>query len=77
MSPSKPSITSSEQEALHRLLNVHFLHEMCWYPKSEAHLMLQTRTRVLDGTPRTRFQSWNPGLFNAANINQAMERKAA
>ncbi len=39
--------------------------------------MLQTRTRVLDGTLRTRFQSWYPGLFNAANTNQAMERTAA
>ena len=25
--------------------------------------MLQTRTRVFDGTFRTRFQSWCPGLF--------------
>ena len=35
--------------------------------------MLQTRTRVLDGTLRTRFQSWYPGLFNAANTDQEIE----
>ena len=39
--------------------------------------MLQTGTRVLDGTLGTKFQSWYPGLFNVANSNQAMERKAA
>ena len=39
--------------------------------------MLQTRTRVLDGTLRTRFLSWYSGLFNAANTNQALERTAA
>ena len=35
--------------------------------------MLQTRTRVLDGTLRSRFQSWHPGLFNAVNTNQEIE----
>ncbi len=50
--------------------------QMRW-SKSGAHLMLQTRTRVLDGTLGTKFQSWYPGLFNAANSNQAMERTAA
>lgn len=34
-------------------------------------------TRVLDGTLRTRFQSWHPGLFNPANSNQAMDRMVA
>ena len=32
---------------------------------------------VLDGTLGTKFQSWYPGLFNAASTNQAMERTAA
>ena len=50
--------------------------QMRW-SKSGAHLLLQTRTRVLDGTLRTKFQSWYPGLFNAANSNQEMERAAA
>ena len=35
--------------------------------------MLQTRTRVLDGTLRTRFQSWYPGIFNVANTDQEIE----
>ena len=50
--------------------------QMRW-SKSGAHLMLQTRTRALDGTLRTRFQSWHPDLFNPANSNQAMERSVA
>ena len=46
--------------------------QMRW-SRSGAHLMLQTRTRVLDGTLRTRFQAWYPGLFNAANTDQEIE----
>ena len=46
--------------------------QMRW-SRSGAHLMLQTRTRVLDGTLRTRFQSWYPGLFRAANTDQEIE----
>ncbi len=46
--------------------------QMRW-SRSGAHLMLQTRTRVLDGTLRARFQSWHPGLFNAANTDQEIE----
>ena len=46
--------------------------QMRW-SRSGAHLMLQTRTRVLDGTLRTRFRSWYPGLFNAANTDQEIE----
>ena len=45
--------------------------------KGRRHLMLQTGTRVLDGTLRTRFQSWYPWLFNAANTNQDMKNAAA
>ena len=50
--------------------------QMRW-SKLGAHLMLQTRTRVLDGTLRTRCQSWHPGLFNPANSNQAMDQMVA
>ena len=50
--------------------------QMRW-SKSGAHLLLQTRTRVLDGTLRTKFQSWHPGLFNAANTDREIERGAA
>ena len=46
--------------------------QMRW-SRSGAHLMLQTRTRVLDGTLRTRFRSWYPGLFYAANTDQEIE----
>ena len=37
--------------------------QMRW-SKRGAHLMLQTRTRVLDDTLRVKFQSWYPGLFH-------------
>jgi hypothetical protein len=30
--------------------------------KTGAHLMLQTRTRTPDGTLRTKFQQWYPGM---------------
>ena len=35
--------------------------------------MLQNGTHVLDGTLTTRFQSWYPGHFNAANTDQEIE----
>lgn len=35
--------------------------QMRW-SKQGAHLMLQTRTRTLDGTLRTKFEHWYPGL---------------
>ena len=34
--------------------------------KSGVHLMLQTRTRVLDGTLKSKFNNWSPGLYNGA-----------
>ncbi|MGP6158821.1 MAG: hypothetical protein ACLPYS_15170 [Vulcanimicrobiaceae bacterium] len=41
--------------------------------KTGAHLLLQTRTRTLDGTLRPLFESWYPGLANgnAARADQA------
>ncbi|SDQ37430.1 ISKra4 family transposase [Pseudovibrio sp. Tun.PSC04-5.I4] len=35
--------------------------QMRW-SKTGAHLMLQTRTRTLDGTLRTKFRQWYPGM---------------
>ena len=35
--------------------------QMRW-SKRGAHLMLQTRTRTLDGTLRSKFEQWYPGL---------------
>jgi hypothetical protein len=35
--------------------------QMRW-SKTGAHLMLQTRTRTLDGTLRAKFQQWYPGM---------------
>jgi hypothetical protein len=35
--------------------------QMRW-SKQGAHLMLQTRTRTLDGTLRKKFEQWYPGL---------------
>jgi hypothetical protein len=36
---------------------------MQWTPR-RAHLLLQTRTRTLDGTLRSMFERWYPGLAN-------------
>ncbi len=46
--------------------------QMQW-TKRGAHLLLQTRTRALDGTLRPLFERWYPGLANnnAANCQQA------
>ena len=38
--------------------------QMRW-SKLGAHLMLQTRTRTLDGTLRTKFEQWYPSMKNA------------
>ena len=35
--------------------------QMRW-SRGGAHLMLQTRTRALDGTLREKFEQWYPGL---------------
>ena len=43
--------------------------QMRW-SKSGAHLMLQTRTRVLDGTLKSKFNNWYPGLFNVRDTDQ-------
>ena len=46
--------------------------QMQWSPRG-AHLLLQTRTRTLDGTLRSTFERWYPGLANdnAEDVNQA------
>ena len=36
-----------------------------------AHLMLQTRTRTLDGTLRAKFEQWYPGMNSSGNIRMA------
>ena len=50
--------------------------QMRW-SKPGAHLMLQTRTRVLDDTLRERFQSWYPALFNVQNVDHTEHDLAA
>jgi hypothetical protein len=47
--------------------------QMQWTPRG-AHLLLQMRTRALDGTLRPLFERWYPGL---ANDNAADGRQAA
>ena len=42
--------------------------QMRW-SKRGSHLMLQTRTRVLDETLRAKFHSWYPGLFHVRNAD--------
>jgi hypothetical protein len=46
--------------------------QMQWTPRG-AHLLLQTRTRALDGTLRAMFERWYPGLANdnAPNTERA------
>lgn len=44
--------------------------QMRW-SKRGAHLMLQTRTRVLDGTLRTKFEQWHPALKPSSEIAMA------
>src|SRR5215831_2361791 len=49
--------------------------QMQWTPRG-AHLLLQTRTRTLDGTLRPLFERWHPGLVtNHASVE--VERAAA
>ena len=48
--------------------------QMRWTKKG-AHLLLQTRTRTLDGTLRHKFEQWYPGL--AANDDQSEVAEAA
>jgi len=49
--------------------------QMQW-TKRGAHLLLQTRTRTLDGTLRSLFEEWYPGLAND-NANGAAQMVAA
>jgi hypothetical protein len=49
--------------------------QMQW-TKRAAHLLLQTRTRTLDGTFRTLFKRWYPGLAND-NADSATQAVAA
>ena len=37
---------------------------MQWTKRGGAHLLPQTRTRTLDGTLRSLFEEWYPGLAN-------------
>ncbi len=49
--------------------------QMQW-TKRGAHLLLQNRTRTLDGTLRPLFERWHPGLAND-NGNKAAQANAA
>jgi hypothetical protein len=49
--------------------------QMQW-TKRGAHLLLQTRTRTLDGTRRSPFEEWYSGLAND-NANGAAQAVAA
>lgn len=44
--------------------------QMRW-SKNGAHLMLQTRTRTLDGTLRGKFEQWYPGMKSASPVKLA------
>jgi hypothetical protein len=49
--------------------------QMQWTRRG-AHLLLQTRTRTLDGTLRSTFERWYPGLANE-NVDHAFQAEAA
>ena len=49
--------------------------QMQWTPRG-AHLLLQTRTRTLDGTLRQTFERWYPGLANDNGAEPAQARAA-
>ena len=49
--------------------------QMQW-TKRGAHLLLQTRTRVLDGTLRPLFEKWYPGLANDNSAEAALAEAA-
>jgi hypothetical protein len=41
------------------------------WSKRGAHLMLQTRTRALDGTLRVKFEQWHPTLKPSSETEMA------
>ncbi len=49
--------------------------QMQW-TRTGAHLLLQTRTRTLDGTLRSAFERWYPGMAND-NADQARQAQVA
>jgi hypothetical protein len=49
--------------------------QMQW-TKRGAHLLLQTRTRTLDGTLRPLFEKWYPGLANDSSVETAQAEAA-
>jgi hypothetical protein len=44
--------------------------QMQWSRRG-AHLLLQTRTRTLDGSLRAAFEHWYPGMMNDNNKDQS------
>ncbi|TWG92117.1 hypothetical protein L598_005000000180 [Mesorhizobium sp. J18] len=50
--------------------------QMRW-SKEGAHLLLQTRTRALDGTLRGKFEQWYPGLAANNPVHQLETPRAA
>jgi hypothetical protein len=57
--------TGVVESAVHQVVNKRFVkqHQMRWTPRG-AHLVLQTRTRVLNGELRQTFQHGYPGMQN-------------
>ena len=50
--------------------------QMQW-TKCDAHLLLQIRTRALDGTLRPLFERWYPGLANDNTAGATVQAAAA
>ena len=49
--------------------------QMRW-TRCGAHLLLQTRTRALDGTLRPMFERWYPGLVNDNQVGNRSESRS-
>lgn len=68
-------ISSAFVEAtVNAVISKHFAkrQQMQWTPRG-AHLLLQIRTRTLDGTLRPLFESWHPGLANDNDVTSQTE----
>jgi hypothetical protein len=72
--PTEPISSAFGEATVNAVVSKRFAkkQQMQWPPRG-AHLLLQTRTRTLDGTLRPLFERWYPGL---ANDNKVEARHA-
>jgi hypothetical protein len=68
-----PAPIADEEELSATVAGVAKKQQMQWSRRG-AHLLLQTRTRTLDGSLRAAFEHWYPGMMND---NDRSHRQAA